>query len=221
MQKVRRQLTFANVVSCLALFVALGGVGYAASHLPKNSVGAKQLKKNAVTTAKIEKEAITAARVKNGTLTGKQIDASTLGTVPNATHARSADTASTADVASSLPQPELWHSVGASGEPVFLHGCQNAGLPNTPNVRFYKDQVEVVHLEGTYNGCSPEGAIAFQLPAGYRPRPTLNFSLPAFGEKGVVAVHGGAPIIPATEAGAVDCAVSLCVLDGISFRAEA
>jgi hypothetical protein len=53
MKKLRRHLTFANVVSCLALFVALGGASYAAFKLPKNSVGAKQLKKGAVTPAKL------------------------------------------------------------------------------------------------------------------------------------------------------------------------
>ena len=34
--------SFANVMSCLALFVALGGASYAAVSLPNNSVGAKQ-----------------------------------------------------------------------------------------------------------------------------------------------------------------------------------
>jgi hypothetical protein len=51
--RIRERLTFANVVACLALFVALGGVGYAATALPKGSVGTPQLKKGAVTRAKI------------------------------------------------------------------------------------------------------------------------------------------------------------------------
>jgi hypothetical protein len=84
--RLRPRLSFANVVSCLALFVALGGSAYA-FHLGKNSVGSKQLKKNSVTTAKIKKQAVTAVKVKNGTLTGKQINASTLGKVPNAANA--------------------------------------------------------------------------------------------------------------------------------------
>ena len=42
------------VVAIVALFVALGGTGYAAFKLPPHSVGQKQLKRNAVTTAKIE-----------------------------------------------------------------------------------------------------------------------------------------------------------------------
>lgn len=53
--KVRPKLTFANVVSIIALFVALGGTSYAMFKLPKNSVGTKQLKKEAVTPAKLSK----------------------------------------------------------------------------------------------------------------------------------------------------------------------
>ncbi len=53
MKLLRAKLTFANVVSCLALFVALGGISYATLQLPKNSVGPKQLKKRAVTPAKL------------------------------------------------------------------------------------------------------------------------------------------------------------------------
>jgi hypothetical protein len=38
----------------LALFVALGGTGYAASQLAKNSVGPRQLRNNAVTSKKVK-----------------------------------------------------------------------------------------------------------------------------------------------------------------------
>ena len=38
MKTLRTRLTFANVTSCLALFVALGGFAVAAG-FPKNSVG--------------------------------------------------------------------------------------------------------------------------------------------------------------------------------------
>jgi hypothetical protein len=50
----RRHMTYANVVATLALFLALGGVSYAALKLPKNSVGSKQIKKNAVTSTKVK-----------------------------------------------------------------------------------------------------------------------------------------------------------------------
>jgi hypothetical protein len=61
--RFRAHLTFANAVSVLALFIALGGGAYALS-LPKNSVGARQLKKNAVTSVKIHSGAVTAAKVR-------------------------------------------------------------------------------------------------------------------------------------------------------------
>ena len=41
--RVRDRLTYTNIVASLALFVALGGTGYAALRLPRNSVGPAQL----------------------------------------------------------------------------------------------------------------------------------------------------------------------------------
>jgi hypothetical protein len=54
------------VVACAALFVSLGGVGYAAVTLPKNSVGTKQLKRNAVTSAKVKKYSLLRNDFKRG-----------------------------------------------------------------------------------------------------------------------------------------------------------
>ncbi|MFT3865066.1 MAG: hypothetical protein QM729_12395 [Solirubrobacterales bacterium] len=53
---IRRRLTYANVIATLALFLAIGGGAYAATRLPKNSVGTAQLKKGAVTAGKIAKK---------------------------------------------------------------------------------------------------------------------------------------------------------------------
>lgn len=54
MQKLRNRLTYANVMSTMALFlVVAGGTAFAATQLPKNSVGSKQLKKNSVNSAKV------------------------------------------------------------------------------------------------------------------------------------------------------------------------
>lgn len=86
MARLRTKLTYANVVATLALFVALaGGTAFAASQvLPKNSVGTRQLRNGAVTGAKIKK----------GTITGSKIELSSLGTVPSAALAASADNSS-------------------------------------------------------------------------------------------------------------------------------
>lgn len=103
MNRLKPHITYANVVASLALVLALtGGTAFAASQLAKNSVGSPQLKKNAVTTAKIKKEAVATAKikqeaingslVKDGSLTGSDINLGSLGTVPNAATANTANT---------------------------------------------------------------------------------------------------------------------------------
>jgi hypothetical protein len=53
-----RRLTYSNVMSTLALFLALASGGYAAARLPANSVGPKQLRPHAVTPAKVHPAAV-------------------------------------------------------------------------------------------------------------------------------------------------------------------
>lgn len=88
-------------MSSIAVFLVLGGTAFAASQLGKNSVGKKQLKNGAVTTAKLKKNAVTTAKIKNnavngakvkdGSLTGTDINLGTLGTVPSAATANTAN----------------------------------------------------------------------------------------------------------------------------------
>lgn len=82
MDRVRRRLSFENVlVTAVAFLVLCGSAAYAATHLPKGSVGKRQLKANAVTTAKIKKNAVTAPKIKKGAVTGAKVkDASLEGT---------------------------------------------------------------------------------------------------------------------------------------------
>jgi len=73
-KQIRNRLTYANVMSSLAVFLILGGAtAIAAGQLGKNSVGKKQLKANSVTTAKIKKNAVTAAKIKKNAVTGVKI----------------------------------------------------------------------------------------------------------------------------------------------------
>jgi hypothetical protein len=46
LQRIGKALSFANIVSMLALMLAMGGAGYALT-IPKNSVGSQQIKNNA------------------------------------------------------------------------------------------------------------------------------------------------------------------------------
>jgi hypothetical protein len=64
----------ALAIACIALFVALGGTGYAVVNLPRNSVGTKHLKRNAVTSPKLRDNAVR----------GADVNEATLGIVPNA-----------------------------------------------------------------------------------------------------------------------------------------
>jgi hypothetical protein len=66
MKRRFRAPTPAFVVSLVALFVALGGTTYAATSLPKSSVGTAQLKNGAVTKTKINKKTISALKGQRG-----------------------------------------------------------------------------------------------------------------------------------------------------------
>jgi hypothetical protein len=223
MNRLRGKLTYANVVSTLALFLVLaGGSAFAASHLAKNSVGTKQIKSDAVTTAKI----------KDGAVTGSKVRVSTLGTVPSAasashatsadtatrandaTHANSADSATQASNAISLggapasayarTELEAVHVVGTAGEPAFEHGCSGSA------VGFYKDPFGVVHLQGFLGGCI-EGQSAFILPVGFRP-PTTEGIFEVDGTSnttsGLVLVDPSGAVVPYGSTGGSIYAVS-------------
>ena len=58
----------AMIVAMLALFVSMGGTGYAVSKLPKRSVGPAQLRKNAVRAEHVKAGSITAAKLAKSTL---------------------------------------------------------------------------------------------------------------------------------------------------------
>lgn len=69
MRTLRDNLTYANVISTLCLFMLLGGGAYAAkTQLAKNSVGTKQIKNNAITGKKIKKGTIGANKLTPATV---------------------------------------------------------------------------------------------------------------------------------------------------------
>ena len=66
--RVRRHLTPSMVIALIALFLALGGVSYAAMEIPRNSVGTSQLKASAVTSTKVKDRSLLARDFKIGEL---------------------------------------------------------------------------------------------------------------------------------------------------------
>lgn len=67
-RRLRRHLNPPTVISVVALFVALGGTGYAAAKLPAKSVGTAQLRGGAVTSTKVKNGSLLAQDFKKGQL---------------------------------------------------------------------------------------------------------------------------------------------------------
>ena len=93
---LRRHLTYANVMASVAVFLALGGVGYAAATLNGN-----QIIGGTVGAGKLKSGTLTSKQVKKDSLTGSVIEEASLGTVPQAQTAVSATTAGSANTATS------------------------------------------------------------------------------------------------------------------------
>ena len=79
------------VISCIALFVALGGVGYAAAtgsidgrEIKNNAVATKDLKNNDIRGRDIRRSTIAGSDVAFNTLSGADINETSLGKVPSA-----------------------------------------------------------------------------------------------------------------------------------------
>lgn len=103
MNQIRKRLTYANVMSSLAVFLLLGGAtAFAASKIGANQLKANsvktgkivkeavttgKLKKNAVTESKIADGAVTTKKIANDAVTGEKANESTFGTVPSANNA--------------------------------------------------------------------------------------------------------------------------------------
>src|ERR1044072_5077450 len=114
---LHRRFTFANVVSMIALFVALTGGAYAVSAAKRNSVVSKSIRNGQVKNQDLATDAVTGANVTESTLAQvpsaatadhaasavsadsatNAIHATTADTAANANHATNADHATSAD----------------------------------------------------------------------------------------------------------------------------
>jgi hypothetical protein len=71
---VRRRPSASLVVSFVAMFVALGGVGYAATQLPRNSVGTAQLRNGSVGNWKLKSNAVGGRKIISGAVGARQVN---------------------------------------------------------------------------------------------------------------------------------------------------
>jgi hypothetical protein len=68
-KQLRERLTYANVMSSIAVFLVLGG----ATAFAASKVGSHQLKANSVTTAKLKRNAVTATKIRNNAITTTKV----------------------------------------------------------------------------------------------------------------------------------------------------
>ena len=79
MSHLKRHLNPATVISCIALFVALGGAAYAVSPLGNKAVKTKNLANGSVNTLKLRSGAVTTLKIRNGAVTGPKIAPGAVG----------------------------------------------------------------------------------------------------------------------------------------------
>jgi hypothetical protein len=107
-KQIRKRVTYANVMSSIAVFLVLGGgAAYAAkkigsNEIKGNSITTGKIKKEAVSASKIKKNSVTTAKIANGAVTGAKLNLGSVGTVPNASHANSADNANNANAVNGM-----------------------------------------------------------------------------------------------------------------------
>jgi hypothetical protein len=128
LDKVRQHITYANVMSTLAVFIALGGSSYAALTISGSA---------------IEKRSITGNKLKRNTLTGREISESRLGKVSRARNADRLGGMTAASLKVKCPRatfPIADVCVETASRPGASYGtavleCAQAGTPATPGRR--------------------------------------------------------------------------------------
>ena len=113
------------VIACLALFVALGGVGYAAA-----TIGSAAIVDNSIRSKDVGNNDLRGKDVRTNTLKGADVDESSLGKVPSAANADSAATAAhatNADSATNASQAANADTVGGVGPDALTIGRSALG----------------------------------------------------------------------------------------------
>jgi hypothetical protein len=141
---LRRQAP-ALIVAGLALIAALSGTVYAAGKISGRTIKVKSLPGNRLAPAsvpgnRLKPGAIRGSQLVPGSITGIQIDASTLGQVPSAVHAETADSAHDAETALNTVNAENAKTVNGyeagcrAGTRAFAGACwQNAASDTALN----------------------------------------------------------------------------------------
>lgn len=80
MSRLRKHLTFSNVIACAALFTALSASAYAATKLGPGQVKTVNIANQAVSNPKLKREAVTSGKIKKGGVTRANMGAGAVTT---------------------------------------------------------------------------------------------------------------------------------------------
>ena len=183
--------SYANVVSTLALFVALGGGVAIAAAVQKNSVKSSSVKNESLRSKDLkDDEAVGTSEVVDDSLGAADLAGGSVG---------AAEIADGEVGAAELTDSEPAHVVGANGEPAFANGGDNdcvwgdalSAVPGIAPVSYYKDASGRVFFAGVAksedglggdqvcdNSTPQEGfddSLALTLPPAYRPSAAEQF----------------------------------------------
>jgi hypothetical protein len=156
LRKLRPRITYANVVSTIALGLAIGGgTAYAAT-----KIGTSNIRYHAVTGSKIANNAVTASKVKNKALSGSDIRDNSL----TSTQIRTGTLLASDFAANQLPKGEP----GAPGAPatsIFGVVASGGGLTNFKNVAAISGNGTAgvgytVTINQAVNACAPVATLA-------------------------------------------------------------
>lgn len=146
--------TYAQVTATLALFVALGGTGYAAT-----TIGTSQIANNAITTPKIKNAAVNTAKLRNSAVTGAKIASGAVGTAKIANAAVSTPKIAAGAVTASQLAPATLAALQGRTGPQGPAGPPGAAGPS--------DTYAVFRTSGTViPALTPTTVTFMQLPAG-------------------------------------------------------
>ena len=217
MKQIRKRLTYANVMSSLAVFLILGG---ATAFAAVKKVGANEIKANSIKTGKIVKEAVTSGKIKNGAViegkiadgavttnkiadnavttgkiandavTGDKVKESSLGEVPSAAKATNATNA--------LNATNATNAINATNATNAVNATSAIGAASPETLASGKTETGVfynIETVGTGNNGYVAAAISFPFPLATAP--TENYrpigSLPNAACPGTAANPQAAP----------------------------
>jgi hypothetical protein len=149
MKRLGDRLTYANVASTMALFLALGGTSYAVAALPRNSVGAEQLRSNSVGASETRRGAIRSSEIRDRSIRLRDISKSTKDSLHGQTGPQGP------------PGPTFAATINSAG--LRVKGNATGSVSNVFGTR-------IIAFAGSVSSCVPSVSLT-QVPGGSNPVP--------------------------------------------------